>query len=143
MIAHQATCVAIEGRGLLIEGPPGSGKSSLALMLIDRGACLVGDDSLMLEQRNGRVIAMPHVNTRGLIEVRNLGLVSLPVCDAVPVALVIMLDHQAPRFIEAPDLVDRVGVILPGVRLWPENPIQYLKAEHALARHGLPHSGTG
>lgn len=39
---HQATCVAIGGRGVLIEGLPGSGKSSLALALIDRGAQLVG-----------------------------------------------------------------------------------------------------
>jgi len=41
--AHQATAVAINGRAVLIEGPPGAGKSTLALALIDRGAVLVGD----------------------------------------------------------------------------------------------------
>ena len=49
MTPHQATAVEIGGRALLIEGPPGSGKSSLALALIDRGARLIGDDSVMLE----------------------------------------------------------------------------------------------
>ena len=46
MIAWQATCVAIAGRALLIEGAPGTGKSSLGLALIDRGAQLIGDDSM-------------------------------------------------------------------------------------------------
>lgn len=55
MIPHQATCIAIGGRALLIEGPPGSGKSSLALSLIDRGAMLIGDDSVLLEARHGRL----------------------------------------------------------------------------------------
>ena len=32
----------------MIEGASGAGKSSLALALIDRGAVLIGDDSLML-----------------------------------------------------------------------------------------------
>ncbi|HQA17982.1 MAG TPA: serine kinase, partial [Novosphingobium sp.] len=45
-LVHQATCVAIKGRALLIEGPPGSGKSSMALALIDRGAALIGDDGV-------------------------------------------------------------------------------------------------
>ena len=51
---HQFTCVAIKGRGVLIEGAPGSGKSSLALALIDRGAVLVGDDGVTLAAQGGR-----------------------------------------------------------------------------------------
>ena len=39
-----ASCVAIDGRALLIEGASGDGKSDLALRLIDRGATLVSDD---------------------------------------------------------------------------------------------------
>jgi serine kinase of HPr protein (carbohydrate metabolism regulator) len=39
-----ATTVAIAGRGVMIEGQSGSGKSDLALRLIDRGGRLVSDD---------------------------------------------------------------------------------------------------
>ena len=51
-----ATCVAIEGRGVLIVGPSGSGKSDLALRLIDRGAALVADDYTDLNV-DGRALA--------------------------------------------------------------------------------------
>ena len=49
----QASCVAIGGRGLLILGAPGSGKSSLALALIDRGARLIGDDGVQIAGEAG------------------------------------------------------------------------------------------
>ena len=137
MIPHQATCIAIGGRALLIEGPPGCGKSSLALALIDRGAVLIGDDSVLLEAQHGRLVAHPHPNTRGLLEVRNVGLISLPVCESAPVALALLLDKAAPRHIEAADQVERGGVAVPMLRLWPASPILHLKAELALERFGL------
>ena len=80
-VPHQASCVAIGGRGLLIDGPPGSGKSSLALALIDRGATLVGDDGVLLELRGGRLWALPPPNIAGLLEIRNVGLAMLPEAD--------------------------------------------------------------
>jgi len=138
MTAWQATCVAIAGRGLLIEGPPGSGKSTLALALIERGAALVGDDSVILEARNGRLTALPHPLTRGLVEVRNLGLVPWAACEAAPVCLVIALDPQAPRFIEGAGRVERGGIAIPRVALWPSPAPPALKAEVALRLYGLP-----
>ena len=137
MTPHQATCVAIGNRAVLIEGAPGSGKSSLALALIDRGAVLVGDDSVLIEPRSERLFARPHPATRGLIEVRNLGLLPFPVCVEAPVALVLVLDAQAPRFVPAPGKVTRAGIALPLLRLWPDGPVQHLKAEMALERYGL------
>jgi len=136
--SHQATCVMIGGRGLLIEGAPGTGKSSLALALIDRGAVLVGDDSLLLEARGMRLFAQPHPQTRGLIEVRNLGLVTMPVAKEVAVALVLRLDPAAPRFVEKPEPFVLQSVMLPMLCLSPDSPVQALKAELALRRFGLP-----
>jgi len=137
MIPHQATAVAIGGRALLIEGPPGTGKSSLALALIDRGAALIGDDGVMLEVSDGQLLVHPHPNTRGLLEVRNLGLLRFEPCESGAVALVLRLDREAPRFIEATETAERAGVALPMLRLWPDSPVLAIKAELALQKFGL------
>ena len=135
--SHPATCVAIGNRALLIEGEPGSGKSSLALSLIDRGAVLVGDDGVLLEARDATLYARSHPNTRCLIEVRNLGLLQFPICEEAPVALVLLLDPDAPRFVEEAETATRAGIALPLIRLHPESPVQHLKAERALTHYGL------
>ncbi|GEO00904.1 HPr kinase [Novosphingobium sediminis] len=134
---HQATCVAIAGRAVLIEGAPGAGKSSLALALIDRGAMLVGDDGVALERRGAHLLASPVPATAGLLEVRGLGFVTMPVLAGVPVALVIVLTPDAPRFIEEPEQVTRHGAVLPLIRIWPESPVIHLRAELALRQYGL------
>ncbi len=140
MIARQATCVAIRGRAILIEGDPGTGKSALALALIDRGAELIGDDGVLLAPSGDRLLARPHPNTRGLIEVRNLGLLTFPVREEAPVALALRLDSAAARFIEEPESLALAGHRVPLVRLWPDAAPPALKAELALARFGLPQS---
>ncbi len=134
---HHATCVAIGGRAVLIEGASGSGKSSLALALIDRGAVLIGDDGVTLEPRGAQLFASPPPHIAGLLEVRNLGLLQFPVISDVRVALIVVLDQQAPRFIEVAEAVECAGVMLPLVRLWPSETIPALKAELALDRYGL------
>ena len=137
MPARQASCVAIGSRALMIIGAPGTGKSSLALALIDRGAVLIGDDSVVLDARDGQLIASPHPKTRGLIEVRNLGLIDMPVCEAAPVALVLRLDEAAPRYVEGAESTQIAGITLPLLHLWPGGAVQALKAELALTRFGL------
>ncbi|QSR18780.1 HPr kinase/phosphorylase [Novosphingobium sp. KA1] len=134
--ARQSTCVAIGGRGVLIEGASGTGKSSLALELIDRGAALVGDDSVLLMAGNGVLLARPHPNTRGLIEVRNLGLLPFPCVEEVPLALLVTLDPEAPRFIEIPQTTEIAGIPLPHLRLWPGSGPLALKTELALSHFG-------
>ena len=134
---HQATCVAIAGRAILIEGAPGSGKSNLALALIDRGAVLIGDDGVSLTAHGGQLYASPPPNIAGLLEVRNLGLLQFPTVSDVRVDLVVRLDPDAPRFIEAAELADRAGAGVPLIRLWPGETASARKAELALERYGL------
>ena len=134
---RQATCVAIGGRGLLIEGPPGAGKSGLALALIDRGAALVGDDGVALERRGDALWALPPPETAGLIEARNLGLLRFPAVEA-PVALLLMLDAGAPRFIEIAETAEIGGVAIPWLVFDPQIAPAAYRAELALAAHGLP-----
>lgn len=137
MPVRQSSCVAIGKRGILIEGPSGIGKSSLALALIDRGAVLVGDDGVMLRREGAALIAAPHPNTKGLIEIRNLGLVELPICDEVRLCLLLRLTADAPRFIEKAAQCEIEGIELPTVELWPDSANLTLKTEFALDRFGL------
>ncbi|MEH3041383.1 MAG: HPr kinase/phosphatase C-terminal domain-containing protein [Sphingomonas paucimobilis] len=82
-----ASCVAIDGRGVLIAGPSGAGKSDLALRLIDAGAVLVSDDYTVLTALDGRLHAAPPATIAGRIEVRGIGIVECPFVRDVPVAL--------------------------------------------------------
>ncbi|HEU4651697.1 MAG TPA: serine kinase [Croceibacterium sp.] len=138
-LPHQATGVAIDGaggpRGVLIEGAPGSGKSSLALALIDRGAVLIGDDGVLLERRGDRLWASPPPAIEGMLEIRNLGLVRVPAAPA-PVALVLRLDREAPRYVDAASEVELLGLNLPLIRLLPDSPVLALRAEWALTLYG-------
>ncbi|MBW3167699.1 HPr kinase/phosphorylase [Qipengyuania flava] len=131
------TGVAIGGRVLLIEGPPGAGKSSLALALIDRGATLVGDDAVTLDRRGEAVHALPPPNTAGLVEIRNVGIVEMPTTHG-PVALILTLDPAAARFPLAIAERTLAGIAVPALPFVPGDAVQALRAEAALQRHGLP-----
>ena len=87
-----ATCVAVEGKGLLILGPSGSGKSSLALQMMGLGALLVADDRVALDRRGDALFATCPPPLRGLIEARGLGILR---ADPVPEARVVLIADLA------------------------------------------------
>ena len=132
-----ASCVAMRGRALLITGAPGTGKSSLALALLDRGGTLVGDDGVTLSVEDGRVVAGPPPNTAGLIEIRNVGLLEVPVTSA-PIAIIIHLTPDAERLPLGAREVLLLDRPLPQVDLWPDTLVLPLRAEAALEIHGIP-----
>ena len=136
-VLANVTGVAIGGRVLLIEGPPGAGKSSLALALIDRGATLVGDDAVTLDRRGEAVHAFPPPTTAGLVEIRNVGIVEMPTTHG-PVALILTLDPAAARFPLAIAERTLAGIAVPALPFVPGDAVQALRAEAALQRHGLP-----
>ena len=135
-IVHRGTCVAIDGKAVLLEGPPGCGKSSLALQLIDRGAVLVGDDAVALEAREAELIASPPPNIAGRIEIRNVGIVTLPTCTA-PAALRLLLDRDAPRHVGRAETAELCAIPLPTLRFDPAIPGAAVRVEYALRLHGL------
>lgn len=137
MTAIHASCVAIGGRGLLLMGASGSGKSDLALRLIDRGATLVSDDYTALSARAGRLFAAPPTNIAGLIEVRHIGIVNLPYVIDVPIALVAVLDEKPERMPDYPLPLDLLGIAVPRVALAGHDASAPIKAEIALRRFGL------
>ncbi len=81
------SCVARDGAGVLLLGPSGSGKSDLALRLIDRGFVLVADDRVEIAAG----IARPPPALAGLIEIRGLGIARLRHAPEARLALVVEL----------------------------------------------------
>lgn len=138
---HQASCVAIGNRAVLIQGPSGSGKSSLALALIDRGAHLIADDATTLTVAGGELIASPPPRLAGCLEIRNVGIVSVPLALPCPIAIVLSLDPASPRFIDQASVVEMLGISVPVLSLWPDSPYLALRAEWALRVHGLGSPG--
>lgn len=91
MTLYHATCVEIDGRGVLIEGPSGSGKSDLALRLLSRGAMLVSDDYVELASKDRYLTATAPEKIAGKMEVRGVGLVDMVYTSEVKIALLIEL----------------------------------------------------
>lgn len=91
MIRVHGTCVAIDGEGVLLRGAPGSGKSDLALRLIDGGASLVADDQTELTRRGGTITAAAPAAIAGQIEVRGVGILPCPSVAAARLSLVVDL----------------------------------------------------
>lgn len=87
-----ASAVQMAGRGVLILGASGSGKSSLALRLIALGAVLIGDDRLILSRRDAALWAAAPAPIAGLIEARGVGLIRTEYAPG-PVNLVVDLDR--------------------------------------------------
>lgn len=132
-----ASCVAIDGRAVLIEGPSGAGKSDLALRLIDRGAVLVSDDYTLTQRVGTALIASAPVTIAGRIEVRGLGIMAMAHVDRVAVALIVSIDGAVERMPEG--RVRKVaGVDIPVVTLAALEASAPVKVEMALKQHGLP-----
>src|SRR5580704_15293502 len=100
MILVHGTTVALEGEGVLLRGPSGSGKSDLALRLIDGGARLVADDQTELTRKADDVIAGSPASIAGRLEVRGVGILEVPAVPSAPLRLVVDL--------VAPDRVERL-----------------------------------
>jgi serine kinase of HPr protein (carbohydrate metabolism regulator) len=132
-----ASCVAIGDRAVLIEGPSGSGKSDLALRLIDRGAVLVSDDYTIIRRSDGRLLAVAPPNIAGLIEVRGIGLVPMPFESDVPVALLISLSEIVERLPDDPGTRTVAGIEIPVAALTALEASAPLKVEILLNQRGI------
>ncbi|MBL9051408.1 MAG: HPr kinase/phosphatase C-terminal domain-containing protein [Tabrizicola sp.] len=113
-----ASCVAVDGRGLLILGPSGAGKSSLALRMISLGAELVSDDQTRLTVVGGALVATcPNPDLLGLIEVRGVGVLRARAVPSAEIRLVADLGQREPE------------------RLPPRRTVTFLGIESALVLH--------
>jgi len=92
-VTLHASCVAVDGRGLLIRGASGSGKSALALQLMAYGADLVADDQVQIWQQGATVWAGPPAALSGLIEARNCGILTAAFVKDTAICAIVDLDE--------------------------------------------------
>jgi len=133
----RGTTVSIGGRGVLLRGGSGCGKSDLALRLVDRGADLVSDDYTEVCVEAGRLLATAPPTIAGRIEMRGVGILELPPATGVPLCLVAELDRPAERLPDGPSRVDVAGTPLPAIALAALEASAPLKVEAALRLYGL------
>ena len=128
-----ATCVQIGATGVLLLGPSGSGKSDLALRLIDAGALLVADDQVQVERRGERLLGRAVDTLAGMIEVRGVGILKMPYCAQSPIDLAVELAPVA-RLARLPESLgySLLGIELSRLRLDPRTPSAAAKVRLAL-----------
>ncbi|MGH9693938.1 MAG: HPr kinase/phosphorylase, partial [Bryobacteraceae bacterium] len=147
-----ATAIAVAGRGALIRGPSGSGKSDLALRCLGLGRSallcdsvnLVADDQVMLwrdaRHKPPRLLASAPATLRGKLEVRGVGILEVAVVDNAEIVLVAELGSEGPieRFPEPWPKTRILGFDLPLMRLQPFESSAPHKLVAALAMAALP-----
>ena len=102
--------VAFAGRGVLILGASGAGKSELALALIGRGGGLVADDRVRLQRRGAALVASAPEALEGLIEARGVGLLRVTVAPEAVVVLAVDLDRRPAARMPQPVTIACLGV---------------------------------
>ena len=140
------TAVALDGRGILLVGPSGSGKSDLALRLIAQGARLVADDAVVVEAsdvpQSGRLAASALPGAVGRLMVDGIGVVMVPAAERpVLLSLAIRLGDSGTRQTEGFATLSCHAVLqqrsLPCVSLAAFDGSCCLKVKLALERWGF------
>ena len=128
-----ATCIAIDSHGVLLRGCSGSGKSDLALRLIDTGGVLVADDRVNLLAESGVLCASAPKTLYGLLEVRGLGILCHPAIEKANISLVCELLNSE-RIERMPENKHTVilGIELPHLIISPFEASSVIKVQLAL-----------
>ncbi|HEU0285275.1 MAG TPA: HPr kinase/phosphatase C-terminal domain-containing protein [Sphingomicrobium sp.] len=132
-----ASTVASDGRAVLIAGPSGSGKSDLALRLLDRGFTLVSDDQTIVRRDGDRLVASAPPTIKGKLEIRGIGIVEMDTVDDVPVALFVELTSEIMRLPDDRRERPVLGINLPLVSVDALTASAASKVALALDRLGL------
>lgn len=129
-----ATAVAISGAGVMICGKSGSGKSDLALRLIDRGATLISDDYVVINRQSENLLLSPPSNLAGKLEVRSLGILQREHVSEIALKLIVNLKGNPDRFPMDRQVMILLGIAVPFCTLDAMETSAAIKAELALQR---------
>lgn len=130
-IVH-ATAVAIDGRGILLLGPSGSGKSEMALRLIDRGAILVSDDAVAIDTVGDMPVVTSVQNIKGKLEIRGIGICEMQSLDSAPLRMIVELVDAVDRMPVSTLTQTICGYMIPSIKLVPFEISAAIKLECAL-----------
>ena len=132
-----ATTVALNGRAVILAGRSGSGKSDLALRLLDRGFLLVSDDQTLVRKSGDWLIASAPPTIKGKLEVRGIGIVEVDQADELPVCLCVELTSEIERLPDEGRVRLILGAKIPLVSIDPLTASAPAKVTLALDRLGL------
>jgi serine kinase of HPr protein (carbohydrate metabolism regulator) len=132
-----ASCVALDGRAVLITGISGSGKSDLSLRLLDRGFILVSDDQTIVRKSGEKLIATAPATIAGKLEIRGVGIVEMETVKDVQVALLVELTSDIQRMPDDSRERPVLGVKLPLISVDATTASAASKVALALDRLGL------
>ncbi len=117
-----ATCVSLKQKGILLLGKSGTGKSDLALRLIEElGAKLVSDDRTNLFSENNNLYASCPKLLEGLLEVRGIGIIKKEFLSQKKIDLVVDLVERYDQIERLPDeeCFEYMGIKIPKIKIYP------------------------
>ena len=114
LIMH-ASCVDVNGAGVLIVGRSGSGKSSLAINLLALGSTLVADDQCEIVRKNNRFRISKPASLPKSIEIRGVGLISVPMINETSLDWVVNMDEVEKERMPTPRFTEIGGFRVPTV----------------------------
>ena len=127
-----STSVVIEDCGIMIVGDSGCGKSDLALRLIDSGATLISDDVTICKKRINGIFLYSPKETKGLLEVREIGIITVPFIENVKLSLFVeLIDKEGERMPEKEKKI-LLGVKIPKIQIFGKNPSSVAKVKFKL-----------
>jgi HPr kinase/phosphorylase len=127
-----ATTVALDGKGVILTGASGSGKSAFALQLMALGCQLVADDRTLLSVEDGRLTARCPEALQGLIEARYVGILRANPIAHAHIVLAVDLNHSETERLPEHRSVTILGQFVPLVHNcaashFPAAIVQYIR----------------
>ncbi len=108
-----STSVVLDDNGILITGDSGSGKSDLALRLIDNGATLISDDVTICKKKINHIFLSSPRETKGLLEVREVGIITVPFVEQIKLRMVVKLINKELERLPKKRIYKLLGVDIP------------------------------
>lgn len=135
-----ATGVAAFGRGVLIVGQSGSGKSGLALRLLALGAELVADDRVVVQTMGDTLWMTRPPQLPAMLEARGFALIPTPVTPQAPLSFVVNMSKISKNRMP---VADDVSILNQTRRMYAGQDVPNLaEAVFLLLKYGTNHEAV-